>query len=555
MARLFRRRGAAAAPPVEPSMGSEPAERPAAVDADAPADSPETPSKRRRWIGPIQIVVVLAIIVAAFLYARAPGRDAGAPPVFANLQDDPLPIVNIVRPLASPTKIQVDATGTVNVRNYVSLTPQVGGRVVSISPALRAGGTFAADEQLLIIDRRDFELALDQARADIAAAQSTLMLQRAESDAARANYALLHPNDAVPPLVARIPQIAQARAQLSAARARSEIAALNLKRTSFSLPFDGRVTESTAEVGQVLLAGQSFGRAFAFDALEVVVPIAADELERIEAGDWTQRNGPRRLGDDRSDRRARLGGTRRADPVCRALPPIPAPRPVRRRRAHSSTWSSTAPPLNARSYCRQPPNRSTAASGSSPKACSSPCCPGRSATPPRAGWSAPSTTRTAWCSAPFRVPKPGCRWTSAARHETVSAMRPEVKGERSPTHRPTARNRHRPGTDRLFRQQSGRRQPDDGTHARRRAARGPAVARADLPDHRPRSDPRHGDLPRRHANRSRGGNHAPCRGVHLRHRRHRPRALHRIGKPRHGDRRTEGLRRRHARARRRRGSR
>lgn len=281
MARLFRKRGAATVPAVEPSTGAEPVERPVAVEADVPAAGDETP-KRRRWLGPIQIAVVLAIIVAVFLYARAPGPDAGAPPAFANMQDDPLPIVNIVRPLASPTTIRVDATGTVNVRNYVALTPQVGGRVVSISPALRAGGTFAADEQLLIIDRRDFELALDQARADIAAAQSTLMLQRAESDAARANYALLHPNEDVPPLVARIPQIAQARAQLSAARARSEIAALNLKRTSFSLPFDGRVTESTAEVGQVLLAGQSFGRAFAFDALEVVVPIAADELERIE---------------------------------------------------------------------------------------------------------------------------------------------------------------------------------------------------------------------------------------------------------------------------------
>ncbi len=286
MARLFSRRAATpAVEAVEPSFGAAPTERTVAVDAGTAPDAPdakEEPSKRRRWIGPIQIVVVTAIIVAAFLYARAPGRDAGAPPAFANIQDDPLPIVNIVRPVASPTTIKVDATGTVNVRNYVALTPQVGGRVVSISPALRAGGTFAADEQLLIIDRRDFELALDQARADIAAAQSTLMLQRAESDAARANYALLHPNEDVPPLVARIPQIAQARAQLSAARARSEVAALDLKRTDFSLPFDGRVTESTAEVGQVLLAGQSFGRAFAFDALEVVVPIAADELDRIE---------------------------------------------------------------------------------------------------------------------------------------------------------------------------------------------------------------------------------------------------------------------------------
>ena len=269
MARLFGKRRAAAA-------------ETAAAKAEEPDDDAPASSRRRRWVGPVQIVVVVVVILGVFLYARAPGRDAGPPPAFANVQDDPLPIVNIVRPLASPTTIRVAATGAVNVRNYVSLTPQVGGRVESISNELRAGGTFSAEAQLLTIDPRDFELALDQARADIAAAQSSLMLQRAESDAARANYALLHPNAAVPPLVARIPQIAQARAQLSAARARTEIADLNLKRTRFSLPFDGRVTESTAEVGQVLIAGQPFGRAFAFDALEVVAPIAADDLDRLE---------------------------------------------------------------------------------------------------------------------------------------------------------------------------------------------------------------------------------------------------------------------------------
>ena len=290
MARLFRRRGAAEPAPqeaVEPTIvPAAPAELSAAVgpvadlnDTDDPSAADEAPVKRRRWLGPVQIIVVIALILGALFYARAPG--GGPPPTFANTQEDPLPIVNIVRPAAAPTTIAVNATGTVNVRNYVALTPQVGGRVVEISTELRVGGTFSAGDQLLVIDRKDFELALDQARADIAAAQSTLMLQRAESDAARANYALLRPNEEVPPLVARIPQIAQARAQLSAARARTEIAALNLRRTSFSLPFDGRITESTAEVGQVLIAGQSFGRAFAIDALEVVVPIAADELDRI----------------------------------------------------------------------------------------------------------------------------------------------------------------------------------------------------------------------------------------------------------------------------------
>ena len=291
MARLFRRRGAAEPAPQEPVEPTVAPEAPAVLnatvepaanlgDADDLSAGDEAPAKRRRWLGPVQIIVVIALILGALFYARAPGR-GGPPPGFANMPEDPLPIVNIVRPVAAPTTIAVNATGTVNVRNYVALTPQVGGRVVEISPGLRAGGTFSADDQLLVIDRKDFELALDQARADIAAAQSSLMLQRAESDAARANYALLHPNEEVPPLIARIPQIAQARAQLSAARARTEIAALNLRRTSFSLPFDGRITESTAEVGQVLIAGQSFGRAFAFDALEVVVPIAADQLDRI----------------------------------------------------------------------------------------------------------------------------------------------------------------------------------------------------------------------------------------------------------------------------------
>lgn len=236
---------------------------------------------RRRWLGPLQIITVLLLLLAAFLYARAPGRDAGEVPKFADAEGDLLPIVRVTRPVPSSTKLRVDATGTVNVRNYVGLTPLVGGRVVSISTSLRAGGAFVANQQLLVIDRKDFELALDQARADIAAAQSSLMLQRAESDAARANYALLHPNEKVPPLVARIPQIAQAQAQLAAARARASIAALDLQRAGFSLPFAGRVAESSAEVGQVLARGQSFGRAYALDAVEVSAPVAAEELERI----------------------------------------------------------------------------------------------------------------------------------------------------------------------------------------------------------------------------------------------------------------------------------
>ena len=253
--------------------------------AGEPHDSADArrPTPRWRRLGWVQILAVALLVLLALIYARSPDNGtAGAPPRPAGRVEAPPPLVRIIRPQRSATVLRVEATGSVGVRNYVALTPQIGGRVVAVSPSLRSGGAFAAGEELLTVERRDFELAHDQARADVDSARANLMLQEAQSDAAKANYALLNPAEEVPPLIARAPQIAQAKAQLGAALARADIAALELRRTVFSLPFAGRVKESTAEVGQVLSRGQSFGQAFALDAVEVAVPVSADDLQRLE---------------------------------------------------------------------------------------------------------------------------------------------------------------------------------------------------------------------------------------------------------------------------------
>ena len=282
--------------------------------ADEPqSDRAASAGGRPRWLqlGWVQIAIVAALVLLAVVYARSPGEPtagAGAP-FAAGRAETPPPLVRVVRPQPSATVLRVRATGSVNVRNYVSLTPQVGGRVVSVAAGLRAGGAFAAGEELLVIERRDFQLAYEQAQADVATAAADLQLRQAESDAAIANYALLQPDAEVPPLaakapplaaeapplaakvpplaakvpplVAKAPQIAQAKARLAAAEARASIAALELERTAFALPFAGRVQTSTAEVGQVLSRGQPFGQVFALDAVEVVVPMPPDDLARL----------------------------------------------------------------------------------------------------------------------------------------------------------------------------------------------------------------------------------------------------------------------------------
>ena len=233
-------------------------------------------------VGVLQIAGISVFVVALIFFALTM-RDVSVPnpPAVESGDEGVLPIVGVLTPASMARDVVVEATGTINVRNYIELVPEVSGRIVDLSRALRAGGSFAAGEVLIGIDDRDFRLALDQANAEVAGATANLLLQQTEGGVATSNYALLHPGEPVPALVAKEPQIGQARAQLLSAEARASAAQLDLSRTRMSLPFAGKVTASTAELGQMLSRGQSFGRVFAVDSLEVTVPIGQEELQSL----------------------------------------------------------------------------------------------------------------------------------------------------------------------------------------------------------------------------------------------------------------------------------
>ncbi|MEM7077395.1 MAG: efflux RND transporter periplasmic adaptor subunit [Pseudomonadota bacterium] len=236
-------------------------------------------------VGYLQIAGIVCLCAVAFFYAQAPTQAEVIEQRALELGPRPeqdKPLVRVVNPNPADHAVRVRTTGSAVVRNGIELVPQVSGRVVWVDPMLRRGGRFAAQEPLLRIDPEDFELALAQAEADVLAAESNLQLTTANSEAAIANYALLHGDKPVPALVAKKPQLEQAKAQIAAAAARLDIARLNLTRTTFSLPFAGRVVDSKAEIGQMLNAGMVFGEVFANDAVEVVVPLSTTQLGLIQ---------------------------------------------------------------------------------------------------------------------------------------------------------------------------------------------------------------------------------------------------------------------------------
>jgi RND family efflux transporter MFP subunit len=261
---------------------ADPLEWEDAVEVEPSADAGGT-SSRGRLIGSLQVFLVLLLMAAAIYYSRAPATPTSAGGMSSPLVVDaaPLASVTVITPIAGVHQVTVTANGSVGVTTYVDLIPQVSGRISQLAPSLAVGGRFRAGETLAVVEQDEFLLKLRQAAADVEVQRANLQLQQAKSDAAVQNYALINPNRNVPALVALGPQIAQAQAQLQAAKSREDIAKLELQRTRFTLPFDGMITRSSAQLGQLVSNGKAFGQAYATDSVELVAPIAQSDLAQI----------------------------------------------------------------------------------------------------------------------------------------------------------------------------------------------------------------------------------------------------------------------------------
>ena len=234
---------------------------------------------RRGIKGIAQIGLVLAVFLVAVYFARAPEMDPMQASVVRGQQQDPEVIV--AHPAEGEHSLTVALTGEVRAQGKVGLRSQVAGRVLSVSEALRGGGAFRAGQTLLTIDPKDFELDLKVRRAALQQQEARLRYRVLRAEEKREEFQRENPGQPVPPLVNNETEIARYQARVDAAGAAVEKAELDLARTRFSLPFDGRIIETTAMRGQLVGPLEPFGLAFSRDTLEVEAPISLDVLDYL----------------------------------------------------------------------------------------------------------------------------------------------------------------------------------------------------------------------------------------------------------------------------------
>lgn len=177
-------------------------------------------------------------------------------------------------------KLVVEAQGEVRPKREIVVAPQISGRISYVSPDFIDGGFIKKGQLLVRVEAADYELAVVRAQSGVASAEQRLAREIAEAELAQQDIEDLGLEDASP-LARREPQLAEARASLDAAKAQLRDAQLALERTAVYAPFDGRVRERNVDIGQVVATGQSLGRIFANDVVEVALPLNDAEIGRL----------------------------------------------------------------------------------------------------------------------------------------------------------------------------------------------------------------------------------------------------------------------------------
>lgn len=227
-------------------------------------------------------IAVIAISAAVAVWMMKSGPKAKARPQVRNA------VLVDVRPVEfGPQTTSVTVMGTVKPQREVDLKPQVSGEIITISDKLIPGGHFSRDEQLLTIDPSDYELAVKQLASEVAKTEADRQMESGRRRVAEKEYELLGEDVSAEEraLMLREPQLGSLNAELEGARARLELAQLDLSRTAVRAPFNAVVMSRGVNLGTRVSPTTTLATLVGSDSYWVEASIPVSQLQWIHAGE------------------------------------------------------------------------------------------------------------------------------------------------------------------------------------------------------------------------------------------------------------------------------
>jgi membrane fusion protein, multidrug efflux system len=212
-----------------------------------------------RWLHRAAAVCVMVVLLVACSKSPAPAG-SGAPanstaPAASTGAGSPAaaplpPKVDVMQVIQRDTTVTGELVGTVSAVREVPLRAQVTGTLQKI--LFDAGQRVHVNQLLFVIDPRQYEATLAQAKGAVADAQATLA--RAKQDVAR--YQPLLPYNAIPRATydAAVAAEKSAQALVDQRKAAVQSAQLDVRNTEVRSPVDGQIGTQQVEIGGLVVA-------------------------------------------------------------------------------------------------------------------------------------------------------------------------------------------------------------------------------------------------------------------------------------------------------------
>lgn len=202
-------------------------------------------------------------------------------------------LVEVSRVRSGTQKVVVKAMGTVVPTRRIQLASRVSGEIVEVSPDFVPGGHFKANQRMLQIEPKDYQLAVQQFTSNLAKAQCDLKVEMGQQSVAQREYELLGQDvqEEDKELLLRQPQLAMVQAAVTAAQASLEQAQLDLKRTNVMAPFNAIVQSRNVDLGSQVNVSTELASLVDTDKYWIQVSVPVDELRWITIPDRSDDKG------------------------------------------------------------------------------------------------------------------------------------------------------------------------------------------------------------------------------------------------------------------------
>jgi len=230
------------------------------------------PSAIKRLLVPLLILAFSAVIFVVLVNNQ---------PTLKTTVKEPVPVaVRALNINLAPMQLSISSEGNVQPSVETKLVAQVAGEVIELSSSLVAGGDFSKGDVLLKLDPRDYEIALARSQAALSRAQAEQRYAAEETGRIKSLYGEELASIAQLQSAERL--LAVANAALDDASAAVKRATVDLERTVFTAPFNGRVRAENVDIGQFLSKGAMIATLYDTDRLQVRLPLADAQLAYLD---------------------------------------------------------------------------------------------------------------------------------------------------------------------------------------------------------------------------------------------------------------------------------